>query len=96
MSFIRVAAFDMPGSYEVWDATLGAYLRSNPDCIAAVASSDGSRWLVVTEWTNAGAYEAGLTSPELRTAYEEAAAGLGFTPDLEPSFLFEGEVGVRF
>ena len=95
MSFLRVAAFDMAGSYEIWDSTLGKYLRDNPDCLSAVASSDGSRWLVVSEWTSAEAYQADLQSPELRTAYEAAALQLGMSDDIVPDFLFEGEVGAR-
>ena len=93
MSYLRVAAFDMPGSYEVWDATLGEYLRSSPGCVAAKASSDGSTWLVVTEWTSREVYEADLASPGLQKAYEAAATQLGLTADLQPTFLYEGEIG---
>ena len=95
MSYLRVAAFDMAGSFEIWDSTLGKYLRDNPNCVVAKAASDGSRWLVASEWTSREAYEADLTSPELQAAFGAAAAQLGISTDVEPSFLFEGEVGAR-
>ena len=95
MSYLRVAAFEMAGSFEIWERTLGAYLRGNPDCVVAKAASDGSRWLVASEWTSREAYEADLESPELRAAYEAAATQLGLSGDIEPSFLFEGDIGAR-
>jgi hypothetical protein len=95
MSFLRVAAFDLAGSFDVWDSTLGEYLRNNPDCIAAKAASDGTTWLVATEWTTREAYEADLASAEFRKAFEAAATKLGFSTDIAPTFLFEGEIGAR-
>ena len=95
MSILRVAAFDMAGSSEVWDSTIGEYLRNNPNCVAAKAASDGSTWLVASEWTSREAYEKDLVSPEFRRVFEEAATKLGISSDVEPAFLFEGDIGAR-
>lgn len=95
MSYLRVAAFDMGGSFEVWDTTLGEWLRTNPNCVAANAASDGTTWLVASEWTSQEAYEADLGSPEFQAAFEAAASKLGISTDIEPTFLFQGEIGAR-
>lgn len=96
MSFLRVAAFELDGDpgadFESWDATIGEYLRSNPDCLGATAAASGSTWIVVSEWTSAEANRADMESAEYRAALESMTRRVGVSAAIEPSYLFEGDV----
>ena len=99
MSFLRVVTFDgdamTDDQFEEWDATIGEHLRTSPDCIRAKAASSGGTTLVVSEWVSEDAYRAEMASPAYEAALRDVTTKLGLPPDIEPSFMFEGDVKVN-
>jgi len=96
MSLLRVVTYDgdemTDEQFEAWDAIIGAHLRNSPDCIQARAAVSGGRTLVVSEWVNEEAYRAEMTSAAYEAALQDIMTKLSLPAELEPSFLFEGEV----
>ncbi len=99
MSFLRVVTYDggemTDAEFDVWDEIIGAYLRNNPDCLRATAAKSAGATLVVSEWTSQEANERDMASPEYQTVLSEVMTKLSLPSDIEPSFLFEGDVKVN-
>lgn len=96
VSFLRVAAFELNGETPpecgIWDLTVGEYLRANPNCLGATAAASGPTWIVVSEWTSAAANAADMDSADYQAVLETMAQKVCVQSDIEPEFLFEGDV----
>ncbi len=99
MSFLRVVTYDgdemTDDQFEAWDAIIGAHLRNSPDCIRAKAAKSAGTTLVVSEWVSEDACQAEMTSAAYKTALQDIMTKLSLPAELEPSFLFEGDVKVN-
>ena len=83
----------MEASLDLWDSKVGAWMRNHPDCLGAKAAASGTTWVVVSEWSSRDAYEATLASPDYQKVMDDIASAMGLAShDVEPAFLFEGEV----
>ena len=98
MSFLRVVGYDISGmtddQFAVWDDTIGAHLRSHPECIRAKAARGAEKVLVVSEWTSEDGFRTDEDSEDFQAVLQEVVARLALPADLAPDFLFEGDVVV--
>ena len=93
MSYLRVAAYEaVNDDIGAWDNTIGEMLRQDPSCIRSAASLSDGTWLVATEWTDQAACDASQESSAYAAALAELSKQFDVSADVEPVFLFEGEV----
>lgn len=99
MSYLRVVTYEgdelTDAQVEAWDSIIGEHLKNSADCIRAKLASSGGTTLVISEWVSREAYEAEMSSAAYEAALQDITTKLSLPADIEPSFLFEGDVKVN-